>query len=316
MSPASRIVDVHAHLYAPEWYPSAFRAQIALGFLRSRGRQCTAAQIETQARQLDSALADRDGSITLRVMDRAGIECKMIHVIDWGPELGEPECDIRAIHQAVLGVCAKHSDRLIGFAGIDPTRADATEILRWSFSSLGASGLKLHPTSQRWTLRDQCVAALISECEAVNAAVMVHTGRTVEILSDRNASAPDLCTLARQFPSVSFIAGHSGWENWGAFAQMTDIPDNIFFDVAGWQGRLKRDAHNLASDIRGLVQHFGDRVLFGTDSPFYGYNLPHSEQNWILFAEAAVAEVGGDVDGFLSADAFRRRAGIRRQISK
>jgi uncharacterized protein len=106
-------------------------------------------------------LSDKDGSICLRVMDRGGIEKRALHVLDWGLELGEPKCTVREVNEAVLSVCDRHPDRLIGFAGIDPSRPDAVPLLTWAFDKLGAAGMKLHPISRGWTLHDDRVAALV-----------------------------------------------------------------------------------------------------------------------------------------------------------
>ena len=130
--------------------------------------------------------------------------------------LCEPASDPWQIHQEILGICQRFGDRLVGFAGIDPRRAYAPELMRWAFDDLGAQGLKLHPTSD-WSLRDErthCVVELAANRELP---VLVHVGRTVDVLNDRNSQPVAFLDLARAFPETNFIAGHSGFELWEEF---------------------------------------------------------------------------------------------------
>ncbi len=284
------ITDVHAHLYHPDWYPQAFQEQLAIDYLHRRSKAIAKEEVGPALKALNRVLSDRDGSICLRVMDKAGIGKRTLHVIDWGLELGEADCTIAEINEAVLRVCRRHPDRLTGFAGIDPRRPDAVSLMTWAFDNLGAAGLKLHPTSRDWTLEDDRVAALVDLAAQRKLPVMVHTGGTVSVLSDEHCQPSALLRLSARFAAVNFIAGHSGFSNWRAFG--SEPPPNLWFDISAWQDRLTGDGADLKAEIKELLAWFPHRVFFGTDSPFYGFNMAFSETKWITVVQECAEQIG------------------------
>lgn len=284
------ITDVHAHLYYPDWYPQPFQKQLAIDYLRRRRKPIAEEPVGRELNALNRVLSDKDGSICLRVMDKVGIEKRALHVIDWGVELGEPACTVWEINEAVLGICRRHEDRLIGFAGIDPRRPNAVSLVTWAFDKLGAAGLKLHPTSRGWTLEDDRVAALVDLAGQRKLPVMVHIGGTVSVLCDDHCQPSALLRLAARFRSVDFIAGHSGFSNWRAFA--SDSPPNLWFDISAWQERLPSDGEGLKAEVQELLARFPNRVFFGTDSPFYGFNMAFSESKWIAVVRECAEQLG------------------------
>jgi len=288
-----RIVDVHAHLYHPDWYPYPFQQRLAIDSLSRRKKPVNDHAVAAELETLNKVFSDADGSVCLRVMDKVGIEKRVLHVIDWGLELGEPSCTIRQIHQAILGECREHPDRLIGFAGVDPRRPDAVPLFTWALDVMGAAGLKLHPTSDAWTLDDDRVAALLDVAAARRLPVMVHTGRTVNPLTDKHCQPPALVRLALRFPAVDFIAGHSAFSAWRAFGPTP--PPNLWFDISAWQDRMWGDADALKADLMKLMSAFPQRVFFGTDSPFYGFNMPVFEAKWIAFVRQCVTDLQPEI---------------------
>src|SRR4051794_14282951 len=176
----TRVLDVHAHLFHSRWYPEAFARQL-IGSL--------AAERQTPRREqvLLRALSDDTGASTIRVMDAAGIDHRIVLVLDWGLELGEAALPIRQIHEEILAICRSFPARLTGFAGVDPRRPDAADILTYACDELGARGLKLHPTSAGWTLQDERTERLVEIADERGLPVLVHVGATFEPLTDRHA---------------------------------------------------------------------------------------------------------------------------------
>jgi predicted TIM-barrel fold metal-dependent hydrolase len=213
-------------------------------------------------------------------MDRAGIDRRVIAILDWGLALGESSKTIVQIHKEILGICANTSDRLIGFAGLDPRRHDALAILLWAFDELGAKGLKLHPTSQ-WCLEDKRTHQLVSAAASRGLPVLVHVGRTMPILTDRFSQPEAIVKLAQAFPETPIIAGHSGFEQWEVFANDTAVPSNLYCDISGWQEMIGDDWPQLRLSLRRLCSAMPDRVCFGSDSPFFTNNLAVTEKRWI-----------------------------------
>ena len=274
------ILDAHAHLYHPSWYPAAFSRSIANDYvrrLRDLGRPVPTNNAEALVSRM---LTDGTGEAALTIMDKVGINKRFILILDWGVELGEAEKSIWEIHRDILGICTRFRDRLVGFAGVDPRRSDAVALLNWAFDDLGARGLKLHPTS-RWRLDDPETHRVVQAAADRRLPVLVHIGKTVDCLSDANAQPPALITLAKAFQGVTFIAGHSGFEAWNTFASSPDVPPNLYFDISGWQELHSRNAAGMKAALSGLLKAFPGRVCFGSDSPFFSYNLVTSEAWWL-----------------------------------
>lgn len=274
------IVDVHANLYHPTWYPKAFRESVVNEFMRRQEAQGRSLARKRAQRTLESLLHDEDGSRSLRLMDEVGIEKKAVMIMDWGLALGEAEKNIREINKEILAVCANSPDRLMGFVGIDPRRQNACDIVREAMDDWGAVGLKLHPTTG-WRLQDECAHEVVALAVERRVPIMVHMGTTIEELTDRHARPRDLVSIARHFSEGTFIAGHAGFERWTEFAETDDLPKNIHCDISGWQALVGHDSDKLERDLFGLIAAFPERVHFGTDGPFYSYNLPASEQHWL-----------------------------------
>lgn len=290
------IRDIHAHLFHPSWYPEPFQKAVQKDIvdrLLASGRPQRDAAV---AKLVPRMMADRSGDTTLRIMDKVGIDQRVLLVLDWGVELGEAELPIEQIHQEVLAVCRAHPDRFIGFAGVDPRRPNAKEIVSTAVNDLGACGLKFHPTGG-WSLLDDATLEVVSVVSERGFPTLVHIGKTVDILTDENAQPDALAALARTFPGSPFIAGHAGFDLWTRFVEMEDCPPNLYFDISGWQERVEGDGQNVLDDLAKLFEVFPGRVFFGTDAPFYGFNLESAERQWYdLICEPNKGSWAGECD--------------------
>jgi uncharacterized protein len=290
------IVDLHAHLYHPTWYPEVFRDSVANDFIRRQKAAGRSASRRRAQAALDSLLPDGDGSRTLRLMDRVGVDKKTIMILDLGLALGEADKSIREINQEILGICARSSDRLVGFAGIDPRRPDATEIVRRSLDDWGAGGLKLHPTTG-WRLADNTAHEVVALAVERRVPILVHIGKTIDELCDARARPRDIVALARRFPEGTFIAGHAGFGRWTEFADSDDLPQNLHCDISGWQELVEGDRAKLEHHLFGLMSLFLHRVHLGTDGPFYSFNLVASERLWLRLVMECLNGIPGWLEG-------------------
>lgn len=83
-------LDIHAHLFHPKWYPRPFLESLTQDYLSrslAAGRPQDVARAEEMILRM---LSDDTGELTVRLMDKAGIDAKVILVLDWGVELGKP----------------------------------------------------------------------------------------------------------------------------------------------------------------------------------------------------------------------------------
>ena len=288
------IVDLHAHLFHPKWYPARFCRSLASDYVRriqEKGRTQDLIRAEETVTRM---LSDETGALTLRQMDKVGIDKKIILVIDWGVQLGEAPCPIDDIQKAILSICAKSNGRLLGYAGIDPRRPNAAELMERAFDLWGAKGVKLHPTGS-WKLSDESTHEVVSVSVVRKCPVLVHVGQTLDILDDINAQPKALIDLARAFPNGRFIAGHSGFELFTAFVEEPNPPSNLYFDISGWQPLVHNDKFELRTRLEKLMKAFPARVCYGSDSPFFTYNLVSSEKSWLDLVKETLSTLPEDL---------------------
>jgi predicted TIM-barrel fold metal-dependent hydrolase len=277
--------DIHGNLYAPRWYPQAWQHSMARDYLRRSNKPVNDISIKVALASLDRMLTDTDGKRTLATMDAAGINKRIVVILDFGLELGEAEASVEEINTEILEVCAKSGGRLVGFCGVDPRRPNARWLVDHAFKNQGAKGLKLHPTAS-WTLLDPECLAIVKIAADNGSPVLSHLGKTVDVLNSRNARPEDFIELARRFPSSQFIAGHCGFELWTTFIERQEIvPNNLFFDIGGWQELYEGNSVAQASALVRLCETFPGRICFGTDAPFYGYNFSIIEKRWKEFIQ-------------------------------
>lgn len=273
------MIDIHAHLFHPRWYPVPFQESMIRDFQQRLAQSGHRGDPASTARQLSKMLTDDTGAATVRIMDKVGISKRVILVVDWGVELGEAEKSIWEIHKEILGISNRFRDRLIGFAGVDPRRSDAASLLVWAFDEMGARGLKFHTGDFR--LNEARTYDLVGLASERRLPVLVHLGKTVDVLDDAHAQPMPFLELARRFPEIPFIAGHCGFDRWESFVTCDAVPENVYFDISGWQERVRGDGANIIDDLTRLHAAFPSRVCFGTDSPFYSFNLIVSEKQWL-----------------------------------
>ena len=173
--------------------------------------------------------------------------------------------------------------RVIPFARVHPYwREDAIKELRRA-ADLGVRGLKLHPFMDgAFMANDRVLVFPLVEVAADRGlVVLIHSGWAF------NSSPGIVADLARAFPSVPVIMGHSGRYGFHreAGAIGADIA-NLYYDVAGLAS---------PSAVDELVQLVGaERVLFGTDHPYTpaGFEL-EKVARWTNQPWASVAAIAG-----------------------
>ncbi|WP_075730983.1 amidohydrolase family protein [Streptomyces acidiscabies] len=162
-------------------------------------------------------------------------------------EGGHVESD--ADNDAVLDACAGTDGRLVPFFFANPHRPpDAYRARAAAFR-----GLEISPAVHGVALTDPRVA------ELVGAAARFDHPVYVVCLDRRGATVADLVALARRFPQVNLVLGHSGIGNidFHALTLIRDEP-NILLETSGGYTRVAQEA----------VSRLGaGRVVFGSEYP-------------------------------------------------
>lgn len=162
-------------------------------------------------------------------------------------EGGHVETD--ADNDAVLEACAGTDGRLVPFFFANPHRSPET----YRASAAEFRGLEVSPAVHGVGLTDPRIGALVEV-----AAEFGHSVYAV-CLGRPEAGVADLVALARRFPQVSFVLGHSGIGNIDLYG-LTLIKDepNILMETSGGYTCVAEAALNRLG---------AGRVVFGSEYP-------------------------------------------------
>jgi predicted TIM-barrel fold metal-dependent hydrolase len=144
----------------------------------------------------------------------------------------------------------KYPKRLVGFGRADPRRDDAIKELTRIKKKLGLTGLKLHPMVECFRPDHPFFNEFFQEADELNLPILFHTG-------DGFSSPGFIQKIAKKHPELPIILGHLREAAVNALRQC----DNIYVETSG----TLPDVIELSVDIDE------DRILFGSDIPYYRY---------------------------------------------
>ena len=193
----------------------------------------------------------------IQAMDEAGIEHALVSSISAG---------LGVQHQANIEASAardKYPDRLQCLAWANPRQGKlALEDVARSLRVNRFVGIKFHPFLNRFYINDPMVGPFMRLAQQLKVPVLVHSAHDEFSLPAR------VFDLARRFPEVPIIMGHSGLAEGpyrGALNLqamiLAAIAPNIYLDTS-WI-----DEWALKQGL-GFLPH--ERVLFGSDAPLGG----------------------------------------------
>lgn len=144
----------------------------------------------------------------------------------------------------------KHPKRLVGFGRVDPRRDDATKELARIKKELGLTGLKLHPFVECFRPDHPFFDKLFRKANELHIPILFHTG-------DGFSSPGLILKIAKRFQKLPIILGHLREASVAALKES----QNVYVETSG----TLPDFIELAADIDE------DRILFGSDVPYYRY---------------------------------------------
>lgn len=190
-------------------------------------------------------------------MDRVGFARAAILPIALGLPFGD---DLSERWLAAIGASPER-DRLIPFASVHPRSGGWREHLRAAVVA-GARGIKVHPEFQRLFPDEPAMMEVYQECERLGLVVLFHAGRSgiePEFLR-KYALLRRYEPAANAFPRVQFVLGHAGARDVEDAMRLARGHDNVWLEITG-QGVTQLG--------RILAQNGRERLLFGSDWPFY-----------------------------------------------
>ena len=114
-------------------------------------------------------------------------------------------------NEQIAELC-RMSDRLIGFASVDPRREAAPELLEKAVKELGLRGLKLAPAMQEFFPDDPNLKALYRKAEELGIPILFHAGMSWEPGSRLKYGHPmRFEDVAAEFPKLKIVLAHLAW---------------------------------------------------------------------------------------------------------
>ncbi len=159
----------------------------------------------------------------------------------------------------VEAVLQRYPERFRGYAAVNPNApAEALEQLH-SFTHFHQPPLiKLHPDVNKYPVNGPNYRGVWDYANQTHAIVLVHTW-----VSDPNCGPLLLLPVAREFPRVRILLGHSGvtWKGYEQALEVAQSAPNTFLDIAGSQSHRTILEHCVA-------RIGAERLLFGSDIPY------------------------------------------------
>jgi uncharacterized protein len=130
--------------------------------------------------------------------------------------------------------------------------------------SLHVKGIKFHPEYQDFYIDNPRLFPLYEALEAEGLIVVFHAGKDPGPFSCDHALPKAFRKIHADFPRLKMSAAHmGGWQVWNDVEKYSlDLP--IYFDTAAC-----REFLSVPEFIRLARKHGTDRILFGSDSPWY-----------------------------------------------
>lgn len=145
----------------------------------------------------------------LRTLDGAGVDMAVLLApfLSRGFSIDDPSSLVRA-NEGLADLVRHRSDRLIGFAVVDPRDPQAPMQLRRAVETGGLRGVKMVPTG--WYPYDANVQPVFEEAHALGIPILFHSGIFIDGRSGRFCR-PAFFEALRDYPGLKITLAHLGW---------------------------------------------------------------------------------------------------------
>ena len=127
---------------------------------------------QLQGRVRHGELAPKADADTLHA-EMAHVEKAIVFALRYGDSIG-----IEGNDETTAAAVAKYPDKFVGFAYVDPRRADCMEMLRHGIEDLGLKGAKFGPIYNGVALADPRMAPVLDYLQRNNLPLTMHMGTT------------------------------------------------------------------------------------------------------------------------------------------
>lgn len=223
---------------------------------------------------------------------RSGLETSMRHAgIDLAvalPVVNHPA------NSASINTWAAGENRspLILLGGIHPDEPEPLKTLD-AIAAAGLPGIKVHPEYQRFRFEEERLFPIWEKCEELGLFVVTHAGWDAMYDPPYHSSPESLANFHRRFPGLRLVLAHlGGMAMWDEVEKhLTGL--EVYLDLA-----MASPEYITSEQLARIIRaHGADKILFGTDSPWYDQKkqldfirslpLTQPEQELIFYRNAA-----------------------------
>ncbi|MDQ7909916.1 amidohydrolase family protein [Phytohabitans sp. ZYX-F-186] len=256
------IIDCHTHVLDAGFWPREWFDHVAADWAgRAPGRRP-----EMVRDKVEPGLLDPDGDRMVAAMDRAGVAAAVVLPWDWGPDF-HARASVQRVNEHALAVAARHRGRIIPFAGVDPRRPGAAELVERFLRDGPAYGVKLYPACG-WDPAGPAAQAVYDVCQSFDVPVLFHTGHPLPLLDDPGDPLR-LLPVVRRNPALRVWLGHAGApDGFDACLAVAAASEQVSLELSVWlwSDSTGADVERLASRVVAARDAVGiGRLLFGSD---------------------------------------------------
>lgn len=256
-------VDAHVHVYEQGDWPPAWFDYAALQW----ARRAPDRRPEHVRPKMEDGLADPGAQRLLGQMSEDGVDVSVLFGVDW--ELGmdsRPPNSVRSVHERYGEIARTSGGRIVAFAGIDPRRPDAVDILDEALGRDGLRGLKLYPPTG-FHAYDEACEPLYQRCADAGVPVAIHCGETLGMLRPRFSNPLYVQDVQRRYPNLTLWIAHAGapwW--WDEAVAVAEAGVDTYLELSSWQHVAYEEEELFVRRLGRAIGSLGaDRLLFGSD---------------------------------------------------
>ena len=272
------IVDFHAHVY-PDWIQKDKEKYLE--------KDKTFKDLFSDPK---SKMADVDKLI--KDMDEDGVDISVIMGIGW-TDTGLA----REMNDYIIESVAKYPDRLVGFAGVNPSWGDTAVREADRCAKAGLQGLgEFHPDTQGFDIGDLKVMSPLAEVvQDQDLIISTHTSEPVgHSYKGKGKTTPFfLWEFIKNFPEIPIICAH-----WGGglpfYALMPEVLESlksVYFDTSASPFLYSNRIYPVVASLVGI-----GGILMGSDYPLLSARrvLKDIEGSMVLNEDLKTAITGGN----------------------
>ncbi len=185
---------------------------------------------------------------------------------------------------------ARHADRLIGYAAVNPWHAGAADEVRRAVAEKGLRGLKLHPFLHAYSIaQHDLVDPLFAVCQELHVPIVAHGA------GEWSNMPLQFDEMARTFPDVTLVIAHMGtiWGFQEALLVAARRPNVLLGTALAFSGFVKEAVERVGAE----------KVLMETDSPVQSFEAEIAKIESAVPDPASRALVmGGNIARILGLD--------------